>query len=504
MLTLAAQASLPSQISSVSVIGSGTPPQGVRLNDAGNGVWSGPVTIHNPAEAEYFWRSVVFTINDTLTLGRVPGTRNLTKVTPGAKCEGVRLNNGTYTIGVDTRNATYSVTAPVDSTRISVFGSSVANGEGAPGKKGYALQFNDELTRRNALGYSPFPFHISGISIGGHTTGALLARYDDLLNDFGRFAVIGLSMGNEGIHESTDKEKTFSQFRDNMLRLIERIKADGKIPVVVNNYTRADYTPQDYEAIRRINLLIHGWDVASVNSLGAIDDGHGRWSKGYLNDPGHPNGAGHREFALAFVPSLFDALAAGKPQPERITGASMKLGNGRTAHFVPESQVHPFTTSVGIKGSKPGRIITLSHADGEARVEINPDGTVSYITPQGQSITSAQPVMADGRFHTLTLTHYHARGCTMLYADSTLCGSVAERLVPKEFTFGDARRKSAAHTFSEITFWRSGMNADEIAAHLSGDMLKSSLELYSPMHTDRQGRVANLAQSLNTLEIYKP
>lgn len=495
---------MPDNIRSIVVKGSVAPPQGCPLSDTGNGVWCATVDLDGDTDAEYFWRSIIFEVNDTLTLGRRPGTRSLVKAVPGAQCEGIRLNRGIYTITVDTRGETYSVSAPVDTTRISVFGSSVANGEGAPGKIGYALQFNDELARRNALGDSPIPFHISGISIGGHTTGALLNRYDDLLNDFGRYVIIGLSMGNEGIHESTDKEKTFSSFRDNMLSLIDRIKADGKIPVVVNNYTRADYTPQDYAAIRRINLLIHGWDVASVNSLGAIDDGNGRWAAGYINDPAHPNGAGHREFALAFVPSLFDALAAGKPQPGRdLTAKGIDLGRGTVATLIPEGLMHPFTVSSAVKGKKAGTILTVTGVGGDAAVAVNPDGTVSYTTPGGKSISSPAPVMADGREHIITLTHYHARGCTQLYADSTFCGEIAERIAPLRFNFGDAAPDTATHRFSEIALWRAGMNADEIAAHCRGEMLKSSLELYSPMRHDRDGTVPNLAQSLNNIIISK-
>ena len=47
--------------------------------------------------------------------------------------------------------------------------------------------------------------------------------------------------------------------------------------------------------------------------LGAIDDGKGHWALGW--DDKHPQNSGHHEFLYSFVPSLFEALEKGKPNP---------------------------------------------------------------------------------------------------------------------------------------------------------------------------------------------
>jgi len=485
-------------VSSIVVNGSIAPEGGVPLDNLGHGIWSKTISLDRKCDGQYFAHNIWFTVNDSINYKRCLGSKLLTRDIPGALCEGIRLNNGIYTITVDTDNFQYSVNAPIDTLRISVFGSSVANGEGAPGHHGYARMFNDELAKRYANGQTHRPFHMSGIAIGGNTTTALLNRYDDLLNDFGQYALIGLSMGNEGVHEATDKNKVFTQFRDNMTTLINRIKSDRKIPVVVNNYTRADYTPEDYSQIKRINMLIHQWDVASVNVLGAIDDGHGRWADGYINDPGHPDGAGHREFMHAIVPSLFDAIADGKPQPSRDATATLTLKNRDSFTLIPESTLHPFTITVRVRGAKPGNLMCLSTPTGNATVTIDRNGAVTYTTADGNTITSA-PIMNDGKWHDITLTHYHARGCTQLYADTAMCGEVHERISPRNIVFGDPHSKKCARDFAEIAFWRAGMNADEIAAHHTGAMLKSSLELYSPMRPQPDGTIPNLAQSCNAL-----
>ena len=57
--------------------------------------------------------------------------------------------------------------------------------------------------------------------------------------------------------------------------------------------------------------------VPFVNFLGATDDGHGHWINGLgIGDGLHPNDAGHYEMFLEIVPSVFDAVKAGKPTPQ--------------------------------------------------------------------------------------------------------------------------------------------------------------------------------------------
>ena len=92
------------------------------------------------------------------------------------------------------------------------------------------------------------------------------------------------------------------------------------------------------------------------------------------------------------------------------------------------------------------------------------------------------------------------RGYTALYIDGVEAGSVAERLTLGEVVFGDADNKSVSRDFGEIAFWRSGMNAQEIAAHHEGKMMKSSLEIYSPMQQDGVN-IPNQAQSLNFMTV---
>ena len=477
-------------------IGAGNP----AIPYKADGVFEGEVTLPETASQQWVDKTMYFALNndDAFAIKRLQGgaTRYvLGEVEKGQSVENIYQNSGTYTITVNMRDMVYDIAAPIDENRISVFGSSVANGQGATDYKGYRYLYGQQLIARHQAGKSENPFYTTNVSIGGNTTVNLLNRYDDLIRDFGRYVIFGLSLGNEGIHGASNQQSVFNQWRDNMLTLINKVKADGKIPMVMNNYTRGDYNNDDYYYVKQLNLLIHEWDVASTNVLGSIDKGNGQWADGYVSDTYHQNTAGHVEFMYAMVPSLFDAIKAGKPQPVRDQTKSMTIEAGKRIYFEPEETVHPFTVTVRIKGTA-GQVVSLAQAVTlqEAIVCVNEDGTVTYTAPSGSTITSTTKVN-DGNWHYITLTSYFAQRRTILYVDKSKAGEVGERLSKIEVVYvGDDNN---SREVSELFFWRSGMTPEEITAVCNGKMLKSSLEIYAPL-----GGVAdmnNLAQSTNKL-----
>ena len=466
----------------------------------GNGVFEGEVTLQETASQQWVDKTMYFALNndDTYAIKRLQGgtTRYvLGEVEKGQNTENIYQNAGTYTISVDMKQMVYGISAPIDEFRISVFGSSVANGQGATDWKGYRYLYGQQLITRHKEGRSDNPFYTTNVSIGGNTTTALLNRYDDLIRDFGRYVIFGLSLGNEGIHGASNQQAVFNQWRDNMLKLINKVRADGKIPMVMNNYTRGDYNDDDYRYVKQLNLLIHEWNVASTNVLGAIDKGNGQWADGYVADTYHQNTAGHAEFMYAMVPSLFDAIKAGKTQPVRNQAKSMTLEAGKMIYFEPEETLHPFTVTLRIKGTE-GQVVALAQAVNlqEAIVRVNADGTVTYVAPSGSTVTSATTIN-DGNWHNVTLTSYYAQRRTILYVDKTKEGEVGERLSRIEVVYvGD---EDNSREVSELSFWRSGMTPEEISAVCNGKMLKSSLEIYAPLGGEND--IENLAQSTNRL-----
>jgi hypothetical protein len=386
-----------------------------------------------------------------------------------------------------------------DPLLIAVMGSSVAYGTGASGDRGYAWHLGQELEHRYTSGEGA-EWRMENISIGGNNTVAVMNRWEaDLLPLCGSYVIYGLSLGNEGIYEQG--LPAFDQFALNMQKLIDTARAAGIEPVVVNCYTRNDFRAIDYNYTKQMNLMIHTWDVASVNVLGAVDDGSGRWSGGYWNDSWHPNTAGHLEFFHAFVPSLFDALSEGKPQPVRAGETWLTMPEGAPEfqlEFTPEGTVHPFTVSFRIRTSGSGVVGGFTQAEGYGMFRIRPeDGKLSYLSPGG-GLVRGDALVNDGQWHSILLSHYHARGETFLYVDGSLQGSVEEALIPVSFFLGSEDAPEA--DFKEWFFYRSALNGDEVIALEAGEMLKSSLALYAPL--DGEGRLGsdtlvNLAQSTN-------
>ncbi len=451
-----------------------------KLTYDGDGRYSGTVTLDDGGELQFVNKHICFAYDND---------------DEKAFFKNTHINGGTYHFSVDVNAGTWDAEAPVDEHRISAFGSSVCNGQGATDFRGYAYLYGQQLEQRHAQQLSAHPFHVHGIAIGGNTTQSLLNRYADLTHDFSRYVIVGLSMGNEGIHEASDKQAIVNQFTTNLQKIVAQAKADGKVPVVMNNYTRSDFTLDDYAAIKQANLMIHEWDVASVNTLGAIDDGTGKWAAGFIADNGHPNTAGHKEFMYAMPPSLFDALAAGKTAPERDATQSMALSGGASLRFTAEGTLHPFALSLRFRGNEPGQLLSASSESRNFAVSIDDDGHIVGRVNGSEAFRSEQAVDASA-WHTLTVSHYYARGRTFIYIDNVEIGNVRGRQLLSDFIVGDTS-SAVRRDVSELMFWRAALSPEEVEAVVGGRMLRSSLELYVPLKGPEA--LDNKAVSMNSL-----
>ncbi|MEI7503070.1 MAG: Ig-like domain-containing protein, partial [Paludibacter sp.] len=174
-----------------------------------------------------------------------------TAITPGV--------SGPVLIKVYLASNTYKV-FPINALKISQMGSSVSYGSGATSNHGYAYLFTQVLAQRYSLNLGA-NWLVSNISVPGNNTINVLNRWDnDLLNDNSKYVVYALSLGNEGIVGGG--QSIFDQFKNNMILLINKAKSVGKMPIIANCYTRADYGTSEYNYVKQMNMLIHDWDVA--------------------------------------------------------------------------------------------------------------------------------------------------------------------------------------------------------------------------------------------------
>jgi lysophospholipase L1-like esterase len=382
--------------------------------------------------------------------------------------------------------------------KIVYFGSSVPYGQGATNKYGYLARYTTLLGQRAAAGQGT-AWQTVNISVPGDNTVKVLARWQrDLLPQRGRYVVLALSLGNEGIHGGG--RPVFDQFRTNLLQLIGLVRAKGMVPVVANCYTRNDYTPEDYDFIKEMNLLLHAWAVPSINLLGAVDDGAGHWAPGYWDDALHPNDRGHAELAHTLVPSLFDALRAGKALPHKVPTTAVRLerrGPGLT--FRPEALVHPFTQVVSFRTAGTGRLLTLQDSTAQGTISVGSTGTITYKSAN-KGVVVSKVRANDNCWHQLVLTHYYAQGHTVLYLDGTEVGRLPEQLLTRQLSLGGTEAPAGVG-YRNWLFYRAGMNQDEVRALAADSLLKSSLELYAPLSggVGNADSLANLAQSTNQL-----
>ena len=439
--------------------------------------------------------------------------------------------------------------------RIALWGSSVPNGTGDE------LELGGYTGRLRQL-LEPRGWEVLNVSRGGDNTITITPRFEPegdpepstryLTPVDPGYVVIALSLGNEGIKRcalgqdpapgprvgcspSRDGQHAISrQFLDGLQRLIKRARDNGIVPIVGLTYARGDFDEVEYAHTRKANIEINSWDVPSINLLGAIDDGHGRWARGFFPEPIHPNAAGHTEMFHAFVPTLFDAIANDKPIPTKGTGsgfARIRSDDRSPMTLSVDDTMRSFGLTFSVRADGDGTVAsiggdTVDHVVDWVRVPTSrgerefegstltstgrrfnasisiENGRWVYTSAGGNAVTSPVPG-ADGQWHHVTLSHYVARGETALYVDGRLVGTIAERLQPDRFVLGGpgpdwSTAVSAPADYKDWMVHRAALTADEVEVLHDGVLLQASLELYAPLENES---FENTAQSLSVIDV---
>jgi hypothetical protein len=180
----------------------------------------------------------------------------------------------------------------------------------------------------------------------------------------------------------------------------------------------------------------------------------------------------------------------------------MSLGSqvNKKLTVTPEEEVHSFTTSFEFKTSGQGAIFEINNATNSGNIIINSSGNLIYSSPVTGQITGSEIVNND-TWHTITLTHFYARGETILYVNGIEEGKLAEKFLLSDTSINSGTVPSTIY-YRNLFFYRSGMNQEEVTRLNAGDLLKSSLEIYAPLDGQQivgNDALVNLAQSTNTL-----
>ena len=439
--------------------------------------------------------------------------------------------------------------------RIALFGSSVPNGTGDEFRQGgYTGHLRQLLEPRG--------WEVLNQSRGGDSTLRLSARFEPdgvpdpdtryLTTVDPDYVVIAFSLDNAGIkrcngHVGRTCAETraaadliFQQFSDRLGALVRRSRDAGIVPIVTLPYTHADFWGAENEYTRRMSLLLNTWDVPTVNLLGALDDGQGRWTQGFFLDNSHPNAAGHLELYHAFVPSLFEALEVGKPLPTKATSGGFVRARGderSPLSFEPGDTMRSFAVSFMVRSSADGAVASVGgqtvNAESEWKHDERRSGTIEFestsLTPSGhrfQATVSRQDgrwlyasahgntvassaVADDDRWHHVVLSHSVTQGRTRLYLDGELIGAIDERLQPDRFVLGGPgpERSNETPAQADCKAWRvyrAALNVDEVVALRDGVLLQASMEVYAPLVDPVivSGELAeNRAQSMSVVRV---
>ena len=361
--------------------------------------------------------------------------------------------------------------------KLVVYGSSVARGAGAKNSYGWAAMLKDALEKRG--GWS-----VVNKSIGGDNTTKLLGRFKtDLLPEKPDVVVIGLSLANEGLRGS-EPESIYKKYRRNMRKLVQLCHKNHIIPVITNCYPNGSYTDAQYSYIKNFNTELSRWNVASIDFLGATDNGFGRWNKGSWKDNGHPNDIGHREMFYSIPLSMFDflidqnykLLASGKGWLHCNSG-----GKSAVLEYKPEYPPHSFSISFNfLCPILPKQDSVIAGVDNNLLI-LSRRGKMIYQTKDGKKAVSKKCIKANQSI-TVGVCHDYLENTTRLYLNGKLEGSIKESLSPSIFYLGGSENKgTCVSQYRNFLLYRSCLRGDQLSELVAEKISHSSLELYSPL-----------------------
>ena len=417
---------------------------------------------------------------------------------------------------------------------IAGFGASVCRGAGDHLEEGYIGMLQQRLQKRG--------WTVRNVSRGGDNTATIRGRWQPtdtptkrpvadgcyLLPHQPGYVLIGLSLANEGIMDgdADARARVFAQFRSGLLDLITQCRGQGFEVVVANCYPQDKFQAEHYQAIQAMNALIQRWDVASINLLGAVDDGSGHWVDGFARDPGHPARGGHREMSETIPPTLFDALASGKRPATLVTAPGyIQIGSGKGHGLVHQAgdPMRAMTVAISTQTGSSGTLLTMRGKALAARsVEVlynKQKVLTTELEPTAKAIQFS--IMIDGNqlslldatgkrhdlganlegsdWQQILVSHQPARGVLEIYLNGKQLRSMPARFVTDSIAVGSSNMQ-----LRDFLVYRSFLRFDEVAALHEGTLLRSSLDVYCPLrdeHVAADSNLMNLAQSLASVRV---
>ena len=389
---------------------------------------------------------------------------------------------------------------------IGIIGSSVAAGWVTSLETQYDMQngwVNHLIRLLEPQGWTVIPANMPGDNCE-----AVLKRIDtDLFTHQPDFVIIGLSMGNEGLGDVAP-ETVATVYESGLMQIVQSCRDHGALPIVGLCYVNDGYDVDDYEYLKKMNRKINSWNLPCINFLGALNDGNGHFPEGTTFEGDHPNNLGHEALFYALVPTLFDALAAGKPIPKRIQSTEcLEITAESVEHalcYVPDQVMYAYSFGFSFRCRFQGTLAGIVNEASAGRIGINEIGKLVLNT------VVASPNVLDGNWHDVFITGGTVQGETCLYLDGSLEGTVHEKGAPLQFILGTTPElggnlPSDGLDLKDAFIYRGALTPEEVMFLHEGGLLQASLEIYSSLTdpTAPKTGIVNLAQSMSQWVDYR-
>lgn len=369
--------------------------------------------------------------------------------------------------------------------KIITYGSSVAYGTGATGNNGWANRLGTDLTSRG--------FTVFNYSIGGNTVASLIDRfYTDITPENPDFLIIATSLSNEGI-TGTGKEAKYDVYKKGLQQLVRMCRQHDIIPIISNNYPNNGYTSVEYGYINQINAELDSWGVPVLNLLGAVDDLTGKFVAGSFFDFQHPNDAGHQAMYKAVPPSMFDCLMNWDEKrlvPEKgAISVGVDSSTEKPLEAVFDGDLEGFTASFWFKNNDANASGKTLAGFGTSSSRVANSGGIGlrYITASGGSVNfGVFPEVTKNWYH-VAISYNNITQKVRAYLNGVYIGEVTDPITLSRMTIagrsdtGQASLNSVNTDFKDVAIYRARLNDAQIKELYSGNILKSSLEIFSPL-----------------------
>lgn len=353
--------------------------------------------------------------------------------------------------------------------KLAIVGSSVALGQGAVGHFGWGNQLKEHL---EATG----DWVVENRSVPGDNTVKVLARFErDILADKPDVVLLALSMANEGLN-GPQPHRIYQQYSSNLLKLAQLCQAHGITPIITNCYPHGGYDELRHLLVRKFNENLAAWPVASIDFLGGLDDGTGRWKAGTYADAGHPSDQGHEQMYRAVPTTWFTGLLEGQfPIESDFRGMMDVEGQGSQAPLFYQSDrpLELFTLVFDfLPAARRAQVAEL----GPWKLHREAQGELILRHDDGP-VVMACPLQA-GRRAQIALQWNGLEGQLRLLVDGEILHQLDTALEIDAFALGDPQGQ--VH-LANVRLYRTEVAPAQLRALCLGARYQSSLELFAPL-----------------------